>query len=89
MIKYLKYALVIFFSIYLGSSVIRGLINNKRIIKSYDHVLAELAYEKQRNKDLKMQLVMTENPEHIELLARRKLGLVKNGEIVYKIVYLN
>ena len=87
MLKYLKYALVVFLSVYLGSSVVRGLINNKRIFKSYDHVLTELAYEKQRNKDLKMQLVMTENPEHIEILARKKLGLVKKDEIVYKIVY--
>jgi cell division protein FtsB len=66
--------------------VIRGLINNRKVIANYEYVLEELEREKLRNKELKEKIALTEDPEYMEVLARKKLGLVKNDEIVYKIV---
>lgn len=85
-IKFSRFALIAFLIVYASSSVIRGLINNRKVIANYEYVLEELEREKLRNKELKEKIALTEDPEYMEVLARKKLGLVKNDEIVYKIV---
>jgi len=85
--KVFKWLLISFLIIYISSSVIRGVINNLRILNGYNHVLAELDREEVKNRELKKKLFQTQQNKHVELLARQKLGLVKKGEIVYKIVY--
>lgn len=86
-IKTFKIAIVFFLIVYLSSSLIRGLINNRKVIARYEHVVEELSREKTVNKELKQKIALTEEPEYMELLARERLGLVKNDEMVYKIVY--
>lgn len=86
-IKATKFVIMIFLVIYISSSVIRGLVNNQKVISSYEHILQELDREKSINKELQEKIALTEDPEYMEVLARKRLGLVKNDEIVYKIVY--
>lgn len=48
----------------------------------------ELIKERRRNLDYKHQLLAMEKPEYWELQAKNKLGFVKKGEKVFKIVYI-
>lgn len=48
--------------------------------------LAAVLREEERNKQLKNTLSVQNTDEYLESLARKRLGLVKPGEVVYKIV---
>jgi len=86
-VKITRYFIIVFLIVYVSSSLSKGLINNQKMIKGYKHVVMELDREKLRNRELKDKITLTQDSAYMELLARKKLGLVKKDEIVYKIVY--
>ncbi len=71
--------------IYLGIMAGRGIYHNFVVIKRHHVLQTEIANQIKLNQDLKNRLQKLKDPEYLELLARQKLGLVKAGEIVYKV----
>ena len=63
----------------------RGIQHNYVVIKRHKALQSEIALQTKINADLKNRLQKLKDPEYLELLARQKLGLVKAGEIVYKV----
>jgi cell division protein FtsB len=87
--KLLKTVFLGFILVYLSSSLIRGIWRNMSVLNEYHSLVADLDKEKERNQELKTKLTRLNNDDYLELMARKKLGMVKNGEIVYKVVYNN
>ena len=58
-----------------------------RELKQMDHKIASLKQDidqlKQKKKNLKAEIKRVNSPEFIEHAAREKLGLIKEGEILY------
>jgi len=71
--------------IYLGLMAGRGIYHNYVVIKRHKALQIEMTNQAKLNQDLKNRLQKLKDPEYLELLARQKLGLVKAGEIVYKV----
>jgi cell division protein FtsB len=71
--------------VYLGIMAGRGIHHNYVVIKRHKALQSEIALQTKINADLKNRLQKLKDPEYLELLARQKLGLVKAGEIVYKV----
>jgi cell division protein FtsB len=71
--------------LYLGLMAGRGIHHNYIVIKRHKALQIEIMNQTKLNQDLKNRLQKLQDPEYLELLARQKLGLVKAGEIVYKV----
>jgi cell division protein DivIC len=82
----IKQFFFIFLLGYLLVVVTKGCLHNKTVLNRYEFVQEQYEREQQLNKEIKQKLEEANTPEFIELMARKKLGLVKPGEIVYKIV---
>ena len=54
--------------------------NNERI----EELEAEIVYEQQRAEDIEEYREYTQTREYIEEVAREKLGLVYEGEVIFK-----
>lgn len=74
--------MILYFSVVL----VRGCWHNKRIMQRYAEVQKQLARETELQRELQIKLEQVHEPEFIELTARDKLGLVKPGEVAFKIV---
>jgi cell division protein FtsB len=74
--------MIIYFSVVL----VRGCWHNKNIMQRYAEVQKQLARETELQRELQIKLEQVHEPEFIELTARDKLGLVKPGEVAFKIV---
>ena len=74
------------FVVYLTIIVAQGLLQNRSVLKRYESLKGEIAQEEALNRQLKLRIKELNTDAFIELLARKKLGLVKPGEIAYKIV---
>lgn len=49
--------------------------------------LKEIRHLAEKNKQLEEEIrLLNEDPEYLEKVAREKMGLVKEGEVVYKII---
>jgi cell division protein FtsB len=83
-----RYDLVlILLAIFVSVVVIRGNMSRYDSLDSLEKSLAmEIARESDRNKTLISRLKALETDGHIELLARRRLGFVGNGESAYKVI---
>ncbi|MCX7903703.1 MAG: septum formation initiator family protein [Caloramator sp.] len=66
-----------------GSIFVKQQIILYRLNKQYRHYNEQLQKVKVINAQLKEQLKEAKSPEHVEKLAREKLGLVKPGEILF------
>ena len=56
----------------------------KQINLQYEQQIKDLVYEQARLKEeLRM---LKEDPDYLEKVAREKMGLVRDGEVVYKIM---
>jgi cell division protein FtsL len=66
-----------------GSIFVKQQIILYRLNKQYKHYNEQLQKVKVINSQLKEQLKEAKRPEHVEKLAREKLGLVKPGEILF------
>ncbi len=73
--------------VYLLASLIfgeMGLIKYYRMKAQYDALTDEIATLKQDNAKLSQDVhALKTDPDHLELIARDKLGLARPGEIVY------
>ena len=85
-VKKLKLFIIVFFIGYFLVIMTRGCANNKRVLDRYRQVQEKYTEALELNKQLKQKLQIINNDSFIELTARKRLGLVKPGEIVYKIV---
>jgi len=82
----IKAYIFLFFIIYLAISLTKGCMHNKQILRKYDDLKIEYAKDQKLNKELKLKMEQVQSDSFIELTARKKLGLVKPGEVVYKII---
>jgi cell division protein FtsB len=71
---------------YFMVSIIAGFFHNKQILGRYAEALKRYGAVIQRNQELKTKLEYVQSDTFIEVTARDKLGLVKPGEVAYKIV---
>lgn len=85
-LKKLRFLVIIFFIGYFLVIITKGSINNRKVIARYNTLQEQYTAEIELNKQLKQRLQTINNDSFIELTARKRLGLVKPGEIVYKIV---
>jgi cell division protein FtsB len=87
--KLAKTIILVFILVYFSSSLVRGIWRNMSVLTDYHNLLTDLEKEKERNQELKLKITRLNNDDYLELLARKKLGMVKKGEIVYKVVSNN
>lgn len=85
-IKKLKLFFVIFLVFYFLIVVTKGSINNRKVMARYEAAKERYAKAQELNQELKQRLQAVNSSEFIELTARKRLGLVMPGEVVYKIV---
>ena len=76
----------LFMIIYFSVVLVRGCAHNGAIRHRHTEIKKQLEKEKARQQELLIKLEQVHEPEFIELTARDKLGLVKPGEIAFKIV---
>lgn len=77
---------IFFLTIIIGLTIFspRGLIHMVQLQKELQELKAHNAKLKNSNKALKHEIrLLKNNPCYIEELARKELGLIKKGEIVY------
>jgi cell division protein FtsB len=72
--------------IYLGLSVVKGFFRVKALLAKITATRLEVTVQQKINQQLKEKQVKLEDKEELTKLAREKLGLVKEGEVVYKII---
>ena len=63
----------------------KGLLEHRRQAKRREQIAQELEQRQRENQDLRVRArrLREENPAAIEDLARRKLGMVKPGELLF------
>lgn len=85
----LSYAITGILLIYFCSIGVKNFFRYNMFEKDYKHRLAVLNAEIERNNRLKHQLVALEDPDFLEYQIREKLGYIREGETVYKIIWKN
>ena len=78
--------LSVLLSIYILTISGQTLVRTRRILAEQQDTQHRLLQEKKRNETLNRQMKVLHTDDYLENLARQKLGLVKSGEVVYKIV---
>ncbi len=78
--------LLLFFILYFIIVITKSCLHNNKTLRRYDNLQKQYEKELELNKELKLKLDQLNKDDFIELTARKKLGLAKPGEIVYKIV---
>ncbi|MFQ5588558.1 MAG: septum formation initiator family protein [Nitrospiria bacterium] len=80
----------VFLNIYMGLSLVfgeRGLFNADKVEQAHARIQAEIQALQDENTRLSMRIeALQSDPDTIEQLARERLGLVKEGELVYEFV---
>ena len=62
-----------------------GLIKYRYMKREYNRVRTDITRLQEENKNLREEVgSLKTDPDYIEALAREKLGLVKEGEIIYR-----
>jgi len=84
--KRVKIFVLLFFVLYFLVVMTKGCLSNRKVIARYEAVKKNYAQALDLNKELKQKVQTINSDSFIELTARKRLGLVKPGEIVYKIV---
>lgn len=72
--------------VYLGVLIFKSYFKIRQLKERLNGLEQELASQQKTNAELKEKLVELEDKYYLEKLAREKLGLVKQGEVVFKIV---
>ena len=76
-------------AIILAIIFIPGYLKIRKLARQNSQLETELRQLEQRNKKLAQeQKRLKEDPLYLEAVARKKLGLAKEGEIIYKVVPL-
>jgi cell division protein FtsB len=82
--------LIAWFKIFLWVYVVfigaRGLWVNGKVLHLYYQLQKEVVVAQNFQAELVEKRQKLDNPVYMEMLIRKKLGLVKSGEIVYKIL---
>lgn len=74
-------------AIVLSLAVIKGGLDRYDSLKSLEtRLIKEIASGEARKKDILSRLKELETDNHIEMVARRRLGCVKSDESAYKII---
>jgi cell division protein FtsB len=71
---------------YFFVSLVTGFFHNKKILQRYTEIQKRYEAVVRRNQELKAKLRQVHSDAFIEVTARDKLGLVRPGEVAYKIV---
>lgn len=79
--RLIKKILIIFFLLFLFSSLTKNLFDYGKKVAFYDDYKTAYDKEKKRNIELKTQLLKKKDPYELEKTIRNKLNLAKPGEI--------
>lgn len=82
-LEYIWIGFLIFYLVFLG---IRGAWHQHRLYYRYHKLLQQIEQAKEQNIQLKSKIARLQDPRYLEFLARDRLGLVKPGEKVYKLI---
>jgi cell division protein FtsB len=85
-----KWLTVLFFAfmIYFAIIIINQQLSLRNLKARQQEVLADIDKYSSENEILKREIeLIQENPEYLEGLARKELGLVRDGETVYILPY--
>jgi cell division protein FtsB len=83
--KFEKY-LILLLSVYILVIASQTLSRTRKIAAEHKIIAKQLQIAQQKHVKLKELSVALHTDSYLEKLARKKLGLVKSGEVVYKIV---
>lgn len=72
--------------VYVAGLNIQILLRNQAVLREEILYNKRLILEQKINQDLKKQILLFSEPKFLEKLLREKLGMVKPGEIAYRIV---
>lgn len=84
--KKLRTLFILCFLLYFSIGLTKGCLNNKKVMVNYEELKEKYREEEEKNKELKIKLAQVTTDRFIEIAARKKLGLVKPGEVLFKIV---
>ena len=84
--KKLRTLFILCLLLYFSVGLTKGYLNNKKILVNYEELKEKYSEEEEKNKELKIRLAQVTTDRFIEITARKKLGLVRPGEILFKIV---
>lgn len=82
----LPFIITLIILVYICSIGIKNIFRYNKFKLEYRLLNAQLTKEKQRNIQLKQRLTMLKKPFFWEMIAKQKLGYIKKGETVYKII---
>ncbi len=77
---------IILIVLYLLVQGARGLWRQGEMVIRYQNLKKEITLEQDQQEQQKRRIDRLQDPRYIELIARDRLGLVKRGEKVYKLV---
>lgn len=72
--------------VYLGMITFRSYLKIRQLKAKMTELMGELSKQQTLNRELQKKLVELEDEKQLERKAREKLGLVKKGEVVFKII---
>ena len=76
----------IFLLVYVVFIGVRGLWVNGKVLRLHHQLQKDVRVAQNFQAELVEKRQKLDNPVYMEMLIRKKLGLVKSGEIVYKIL---
>ncbi|MCX5726418.1 MAG: septum formation initiator family protein [Candidatus Saganbacteria bacterium] len=88
MISILRPGIIIFFIVlfYLLYLILIGAGENLKLKEEKVHLLKSLSWEREINRKLKVESLQLQTDSFVEGIAREKLGLIKPGEVAYKVI---
>ncbi|HHT69209.1 MAG TPA: septum formation initiator family protein [Firmicutes bacterium] len=71
--------------LWVGFSFVRGGLQNLKLRQEIEALEKRLVVLEMRRQDLEREIEEWKSPENVERVAREQLGLVKPGEVVYRV----
>ena len=71
--------------LWIGFGFARNAVANFKLRREIESLQRRIAVLEMRNQDLEREIEEWLSPENVEKIAREQLGLVKPGEIVYRL----
>lgn len=77
--------LMLLMIVWIGVSFGKNALTNHRLRQEIDSLEKRLVVLELRKEDLEREIEQWRSPENVERVAREQLGLVKPGEVVYRL----
>lgn len=77
--------LLLLLVLWVGFSFAKNAVANYQLRREIDALEKRLVVLEMRKEDLEREIEEWKSPENVERVAREQLGLVKPGEVVYKV----